>query len=449
MARGMTPSRSAFLAPAAVPNGPSWLSHIPRGVRLDDEAFGTRHRVLSLVLVLHVPALALLGLARGASGFMLWGQLAVVLVIAAAGQVLTSQLARSSAVALGLMICADVLVHVGGGLTDLHIWFYVMLSIVALYQAWAPFLLAIVFVAVHHLGMSLLMPDSVFSDPQAQQHPLPFALLHAGFLLALAVGLASGWRFSEQADAARRREQARAEDQRTEQLRAQEELAAERAGSAEEAAHRLEERERQSAELSARLVELQQSGARLNGNVSTVTTVMDAMRSAIDEIAGAASLAASTAQDANSQSRASAANIERLTATMAQIDQIATSISAIADQTNLLALNATIESARAGEAGKGFAVVANEVKELAQETARATDRIRQVVDTVRIDVTEAGATISRIQEVMQDVVDAQGTIAAAVEEQTASTHEAQQAVQSASREAEQMARDLQAVAASA
>jgi methyl-accepting chemotaxis protein len=144
----------------------------------------------------------------------------------------------------------------------------------------------------------------------------------------------------------------------------------------------------------ARLVELQQSGARLNGNASTVTTVMDAMRSAIDESAGAAS----TAQDANSQSRASAANIERLTATMTRIDQIATSISAIADQTNLLALDATIESARAGEAGKGFAVVANEVKELAQETARATDRIRPVVDA-----TETGATISRIQEVMQDV----------------------------------------------
>jgi methyl-accepting chemotaxis protein len=132
--------------------------------------------------------------------------------------------------------------------------------------------------------------------------------------------------------------------------------------------------------------------------------------------------------------------------TWAEIDQIAGSISSIADQTNLLALNATIESARAGEAGRGFAVVAGEVKDLALETAQATERIRGVVTSVRDDVGATGAALDAIQSVIQGVVDAQTTIASAVEEQSASTAQAQDALCGAAREAAQMARDLHQVA---
>jgi methyl-accepting chemotaxis protein len=89
---------------------------------------------------------------------------------------------------------------------------------------------------------------------------------------------------------------------------------------------------------------------------------------------------------------------------MEEIEAIATSIAAIAEQTNLLALNATIEAARAGELGKGFAVVAGEVKELARETAGATDQIRGVVDAVRSDVSDSAAMIGQIRAVMSDVV---------------------------------------------
>ena len=98
-------------------------------------------------------------------------------------------------------------------------------------------------------------------------------------------------------------------------------------------------------------------------------------------------------------------------------------ITSIAEQTNLLALNATIEAARAGEAGKGFAVVANEVKELAKETAKATEDISRKIDAIQGDTAEAVKAIKEIRGIIGQVNDIATTIASAVEEQTATTNE--------------------------
>jgi methyl-accepting chemotaxis protein len=161
----------------------------------------------------------------------------------------------------------------------------------------------------------------------------------------------------------------------------------------------------------------------VSSNVASVAGAAEEMGSSIREIAHNAHRAAGVAMDAVTMADTTNAAISRLGESSTDIGSVVKLITEIAQQTNLLALNATIEAARAGEAGKGFAVVADEVKDLAQETARATDDISRRIESVRNDSRDAITAIEAIRAVISQISDYQVTIASAVEEQSATTSE--------------------------
>jgi methyl-accepting chemotaxis protein len=188
------------------------------------------------------------------------------------------------------------------------------------------------------------------------------------------------------------------------------------------------------------------SADEVSRSVNTVAAGSEEMGVSIREISHSANEAVTVAGKAVTAVQATTASMSRLDTSSREIGDVVKTITSIAEQTNLLALNATIEAARAGELGKGFAVVAGEVKDLAQETARATEDIARRVQAIQADTTGAVSAIQQVSEVIQQINEYQTTIASAVEEQTATTNEINRSVAEAASGSSQIAANIGNVA---
>jgi methyl-accepting chemotaxis protein len=188
------------------------------------------------------------------------------------------------------------------------------------------------------------------------------------------------------------------------------------------------------------------SAGDVSSSVQSVAAGSDEMGASIREIAENANNAAQVASSAVGVAQSTNETVAKLGTSSEEIGNVVKVITQIAEQTNLLALNATIEAARAGEAGKGFAVVATEVKDLAQETAKATEDISRRVEAIQADTTSAVEAIAEISRIISEINDYQVTIASAVEEQTATTNEMSRSIGDAASGSAAIAGNINSVA---
>ena len=193
------------------------------------------------------------------------------------------------------------------------------------------------------------------------------------------------------------------------------------------------------------------SGAagQVSGKVASVASAAEEMTASIQEIARGTASAVAVTADAVTSANVTSGAVNELSAASIEIGQIVKTITSIAEQTNLLALNATIEAARAGDAGKGFAVVASEVKDLAQETARASEDIIAKIDAIQVTTGRAGEAIGQITDVVGRISEIQQTIAAAVEQQSATTNEINRNVAELASGSQEIAENIAGVAGTA
>ncbi|MEP6148450.1 MAG: HAMP domain-containing methyl-accepting chemotaxis protein [Nisaea sp.] len=186
-----------------------------------------------------------------------------------------------------------------------------------------------------------------------------------------------------------------------------------------------------------------------SSNVQTVAAATSELTSSIQEISRQIAVSNEKSNDASQRAEQSVALMGNLRKAVGEITEVVQLIQEIAEQTNLLALNATIEAARAGDAGKGFAVVASEVKNLATQTAQATERVSERVAAIQQETDSASVNMESVSKVIEELGEISASIAAAMEEQTSATQEIARNIEEASVSADDVARNIEGVNSSA
>lgn len=177
-----------------------WPAWLPQGGSLPAGAWRARHRVVMVLLWAHVVVIPLYGMYRGNSLLHAWadtGLVAIAALVAGFGRLGRGW--SSSIAAAGLMVCSGVVVHLSGGMIEAHFHFFVMIPVIALYEAWAPFTLAVAYVLLHHGVMGTLDPQAVYNHPAARERPWVFAGVHAAFFAFAAIACVANWWLHEQA----------------------------------------------------------------------------------------------------------------------------------------------------------------------------------------------------------------------------------------------------------
>ncbi|HVZ01300.1 MAG TPA: methyl-accepting chemotaxis protein [Dongiaceae bacterium] len=434
-------------------------------------------RLLGIYICAHFPLIAGIEWVRQGSPGILTA-IGAVLALATGGMTFA---ARGPAVryfqGAAMMLTVATLVAAMEGhpwQIDMHMYFFASLAMLTAFCDWPVIVIATATVAVHHLALNFLLPAAVFPNGgdffRVVLHAV-IVLVEAGVLIWISHHMAQALIHSEtavgQAQAAHKEAESLAEQIRQREASAREDrhrMLADVASSFEQAVRAMIEQVTADSDRAAALASGMAKAARENAErIGTAATSSSATTGNAQSIAAAAEeLSASVAEiqrqvhrsseitaKAVQEAGTSKAKVRELTEAAQRIGDVVRLINEIASQTNLLALNATIEAARAGDAGKGFAVVANEVKSLANQTAKATEDISAQIAAIQAATQESVDVIESIAATIGEVSEVVATINSSVDQQNAATREIAENAQSVSRGASETSVVIESVRSSA